>query len=246
MNERLMPENLPLLRKGAEELGIVLTQQMEAQFALFGQRLLEKNKVMNLTALTDPDEVQVKHFLDSLTPVTVTELEGKSLTVADMGTGAGFPGIPLKIAFPGLNITLMDSLKKRLNFLDEIIDENRFENIRTLHGRAEDIGRSRQHREQYDLCVSRAVANLSSLCEYCLPLVKIGGQFISFKAANASEEIKSAEKAVKLLGGEIEKIHEFVLPGTDLGRTLVVIRKKQASPAGYPRKAGTPAKDPIH
>ena len=246
MNEKLMPEKLPLLREGAAAIGIGLTDQMENQFALFGQRLLEKNQVMNLTAVTDPDEVQIKHFLDSLTPALVMTLEGKILKVADMGTGAGFPGIPLKIAFPGLDITLMDSLKKRLNFLDEVIDENRFENIRTLHGRAEDIGRSKIHREQYDLCVSRAVANLSSLCEYCLPLVKTGGCFISFKTMNAGEEIKNAQKAVRILGGEIEKIHEFVLPGTDLGRTLVVIRKKQATPAGYPRKAGTPAKDPIH
>lgn len=246
MHEHGMPDALPLLKEGAKEIGIELTPAMEQAFILFGDRLLERNKVMNLTALTDPDDIQVKHFLDSLTPAMVTDLNGKTWKVADMGTGGGFPGLPLKIAFPDLDITLMDSLKKRLKFLDEVIEETRYDNIRTLHGRAEDIGRMSEHREKYDLCVSRAVANLSSLCEYCLPLVKVGGLFIAFKTQGASEEVENAQKAVRVLGGRIRRVHEFTLPGTDVGRTLIVIEKIQATPPGYPRKAGTPAKDPIH
>ena len=226
--------------------GLPCDGALAGRLAVYGEMLLDWNTRMDLTAVTEEDGIILRHFADSLSALAVPGLVPAAGRLIDVGTGAGFPGMVLALACPQLQVTLLDALQKRLNFLDEVIDENRFENIRTLHGRAEDIGRSKIHREQYDLCVSRAVANLSSLCEYCLPLVKTGGCFISFKTMNAGKEIKNAQKAVRILGGEIEKIHEFVLPGTDLGRTLVVIRKKQATPAGYPRKAGTPAKDPIH
>ena len=245
MSDHYLPEKLPLLTSGAAGLGVDITEEMEKQFVLFGNLLLEKNKVMNLTAVTDPEEVQTKHFLDSLAIAAVTDLSERDLKVIDVGTGAGFPGIPLKIVYPQLKITLMDSLKKRLNFLDEVIDEIRYENIETLHGRAEDIGHHKEYRGLYDLCVSRAVANLSSLCEYTLPLVKEGGMVVAYKSVNAGEEVKEAEKAIRVLGGELKEVKEFVLPGTDLFRSLVVIEKKKATPSRYPRKAGTPAKDPI-
>lgn len=226
------------------ELGISLTQRQAGQFLSYYEFLTEKNKVMNLTAITKYDEVVTKHFLDSLLIVKAVDLSGVS-SVMDLGTGAGFPGIPLKIAFPDLNITLADSLQKRIHFLDECIQLCGLEKIRTIHGRAEDLGRDGALRESYDLVVSRAVANLSSLSEYCLPFVKVGGRFVAYKSAAIEEEFHEAEKAVRILGGRSVPPVTETIPGTDLKRSFVIIEKKAPTPKKYPRKAGTPGKDPI-
>lgn len=239
-----MTYNLEKFLKGLEELQIELSDNQIQQFIRYYEMLVEKNKVMNLTAITEFDEVIEKHFLDSLSLVKVYDLK-KEVSVMDMGTGAGFPGIPLKIAFPHLQITLLDSLKKRLNFLDTVIEELKLEEICTVHGRAEDGARKAEHREQYDLSVSRAVSRLASLCELCMPYVKEGGYFISYKSGKAQEELTEASKAIFVLGGKLDKTEAFQLFGTDMERTLVVVEKKKKTPKQYPRKAGTPAKEPI-
>ena len=218
--------------------------------------LVEWNQVMNLTAITDFDEVLKKHFIDSLSLIKVYNVNSKmnseisselnsSISIIDVGTGAGFPGIPLKIAFPELKITLLDSLNKRINFLNTIIEELGLEDIETIHGRAEDFSKKGMLREKFDLCVSRAVANLSTLSEYCLPYVKVGGKFISYKSEKITEEIEIAKKAVSVLGGKIEDQVEFMIPNSDIYRNLVVINKNKKTPDKYPRKAGIPAKSPI-
>lgn len=233
--------------KFAEELkktGITLTERQREQFDRYYELLVERNKVMNLTGITDYDEVNLKHFTDSLTIVRLKDMS-KITTLIDVGTGAGFPGIPIKIAFPHIKIVLLDSLNKRLKFLDDVIRELDLEEIRTLHGRAEDYAKKPEYREKFDLCVSRAVANLSTLSEYCLPFVKKGGSFVSYKSGEADEEIRSSENAVNILGGKIEKIEKFMLPDTDIGRELVQIDKVKNTPGKYPRKAGVPAKEPL-
>lgn len=213
------------------------------QFLQFYEMLVEKNKVMNLTGITEFSDVVEKHFMDSLAFVP-ERTEGTKLI--DVGTGAGFPGIPLKILYPELQITLMDSLKKRLNFLDEVIAALGLEKIETLHGRAEDLGHQAVYREQYDYCVSRAVANLTTLSEYCLPFVKVGGVFVSYKSGSVEEEQKDAERGIQILSGKIEKVDKFQIVGTDLDRSLVWIRKEGKLKGKYPRKAGTPSREPLH
>ena len=233
--------------KFAEELKktvITLTERQREQFDRYYELLVERNKVMNLTGITDYDEVNLKHFTDSLTIVRLKDMS-KISTLIDVGTGAGFPGIPIKIAFPHIKIVLLDSLNKRLKFLDDVIRELDLEEIRTLHGRAEDYAKKPEYREKFDLCVSRAVANLSTLSEYCLPFVKKGGSFVSYKSGEADEEIRSSENAVNILGGKIEKIEKFMLPDTDIGRALVQSDKVKNTPGKYPRKAGVPAKEPL-
>ena len=206
--------------------------------------LIEKNKVMNLTAITEPEEVIDKHFVDSLAINKIVDLKNVK-SVIDIGTGAGFPGIPLKIAFPWLQITLLDSLNKRIKFLDEVVDALRLEQIKCIHGRSEDIARQEEHREKYDLCVSRAVANLSTLSELCIPFVKKGGEFISYKAANSQEEIEQAGNAIGKLGGRLAGVQELILPDTDMERIFVCIKKEKNTGKKYPRKAGTPGKEPL-
>ncbi|MDD5968394.1 16S rRNA (guanine(527)-N(7))-methyltransferase [Anaerostipes sp. 992a] len=232
------------LRKKAEILGISLTEQQCLQFQKYYEYLIEKNKVMNLTGITEKEEVIDKHFIDSLGLAAKMDLT-KPLTVLDLGTGAGFPGIPLKIAFPNLTITLLDSLNKRIKFLDEVIDLLGLTGIETIHGRAEDYAKPGKLREQFDLCVSRAVANLSSLSEYCIPYVKEGGYFIPYKSGNIDEELKKAGHAIGMLGGKVESVEEFQIPGTDIERTFVKIKKRKATPKRFPRKAGMPSKDPL-
>jgi 16S rRNA (guanine527-N7)-methyltransferase len=205
---------------------------------------------MNLTAITEFDDVMKKHFVDSLSLVKVFDHEKNNgvtgdISLIDVGTGAGFPGIPLKIAFPDLSVTLLDSLNKRVNFLQTVIDELGIKKIDAIHGRAEDFAKKGKLREQYDLCVSRAVANLSTLSEYCLPYVKVGGAFVSYKSEKIEEEKAAAEHAISILGGEIEKQVEFMLPSSDIYRNLIVIRKTKETPGKYPRKAGTAAKEPL-
>lgn len=232
------------LRKKAEILGISLTEQQCQEFQKYYEYLIEKNKVMNLTGITEKEEVIDKHFIDSLGLAVKMDLT-KSLTVLDLGTGAGFPGIPLKIAFPNLTITLLDSLNKRIKFLDEVIDLLGLTGIETIHGRAEDYAKPGKLREQFDLCVSRAVANLSSLSEYCIPYVKEGGYFVPYKSGNIDEELKKAGHAIGMLGGKVESVEEFQIPGTDIERTFVKIKKRKATPKRFPRKAGMPSKDPL-
>lgn len=230
--------------KGLEQLRIFLNEKQIQQFIEYYEILVEWNKVMNLTAITDYEEVIAKHFLDSLALVKVCDLSGKK-KVIDIGTGAGFPGIPLKIAFPELEIVLLDSLNKRIKFLNEVIEKLGLKNIRTIHGRAEDFAKQKEYRENFDLCVSRAVANLSTLSEYCLPYVKIEGNFIPYKSGKIDEEISQGEKAIKILGGKISQIDKFQLVDTDMERSFVVIKKEKNSPKKYPRKAGMPSKEPL-
>ena len=214
------------------------------QFITFYEYLVEKNKVMNLTGITEFQEVLIKHFLDSLACVKAVDMS-RIKRIMDIGTGAGFPGVPLKIAFPHLEACLLDSLKKRVNFLEETFQMLKLENITAIHGRAEEYAKNKQYRETYDLCVSRAVSNLATLSEYCLPYVKTGGYFISYKSGTVQEEVEQAQKAVKILGGKIQDVVYFQLPDSEIQRSLVVIEKIKATPGRYPRKAGTPLKEPL-
>lgn len=231
-------------KTGLEALGICLNEFQLKQFMRYYALLVEWNSFMNLTAITEYDEVCTKHFLDSLSLCKALDCT-QELTVIDVGTGAGFPGIPLKIAFPNLSITLLDSLGKRVNFLKEVIGALGLEGIEAIHGRAEDYAKPNMLREQFDVCVSRAVANLSSLSEYCIPYVKVGGLFISYKSEKLAEEKAAAEHAVSLLGGEFLEQVEFFLPNSDIYRNLVVIKKGKCTPKKYPRKAGVPTKEPL-
>ena len=233
-----------MLKDRLEALDIILDQEQINQFDEYYEILVEWNKVMNLTGITEYQEVVEKHFLDSLSIVKVMDMD-QAERVIDIGTGAGFPGIPLKIAFPKLDIVLLDSLNKRIRFLDHVIEELGLEGIRTIHGRAEDYARDGKYRERFDLCVSRAVANLSSLSEYCLPYVKVGGRFVSYKSGDIEEEVNDASKAIALLGGKKERIEKFQLPDTDIQRSFVVIRKTKNTQKRYPRKAGMPTKEPL-
>ena len=244
MTDKSINECLSVLRMRCEDLGIVLTEEQIRQFEIYYNCMVEKNKVMNLTAITQPMEVVEKHYLDSLLVVRHIDLS-RAISVLDMGTGAGFPGIPLKIVFPHLHVTLADSLNKRILFLDEVIDACGLTGIDTVHGRAEDLGRNNNYREQYDLVVSRAVANLSTLSEYCLPLVREEGLFVSYKSAEIEEELKTAQKAIRLLGGLQSRVEKDTIPGTALERSFVIIQKNQKTPAKFPRKAGMPGKEPI-
>lgn len=230
-----------LAARGAEAQ-LSFTEEQLAQFTRYYELLVETNKVMNLTAITEPEEVAVKHMVDSL---LAYEDGMQSKTLVDVGTGAGFPSVPLKIYCPSLKVTLVDSLGKRLRFLEQVIDELGLKGIRCEHLRAEDAGRSKKHREQYDYVTARAVARLSVLSEYCLPLAKKGGQFIALKGSRFAEEIEEGEAAVKILGGKIISAEPVKLPGLDDGRAIIKIAKIKATPAQYPRKAGTPEKQPL-
>lgn len=233
-----------VLTKKVKELSIVLNDKQIQQFEQYYNILVEWNKVMNLTAITEYEEVIEKHFLDSLTIVDAINME-KIETLIDVGTGAGFPGIPLKIAFPHLKVTLLDSLNKRIKFLNEVIDLLDLDDIKAIHGRAEDYAKQAEYREQYDICVSRAVANLATLSEYCLPYVKVDGLFVPYKSGEIDEELKSSEKAVSILGGKVEEVVKFQLPGTNIGRSFVKIHKIKETKKKYPRKAGMPTKEPL-
>ena len=237
-----MSYNTEKFRQGLENLKLELTEKQIEQFLKYYEMLIEKNKVMNLTAITEYEEVIEKHFLDSISLCQVYDLS-KPVTILDMGTGAGFPGVPLKIAFPEIEITLADSLNKRIHFLDEVIEELGLEKVTTVHARAEELARNKEHRECYDVVVSRAVANLSTLGEYCIPFVKEGGCFISYKSGEIEEEVENAKKAIKLLGGQIKDIYKFDL--SEQKRSFITIEKIKKTPKTYPRKAGTPSKMPL-
>ncbi len=235
------------MREGAVYLDIHLSNEQLWKYQQFFEMLVEKNKVMNLTAITEERDVITKHFLDSLSVVRVLSEQDreKGLSIIDVGTGAGFPGIPLKIAFPSYKLLLLDSLNKRVNFLQEVCTALALDQVRCVHGRAEDLGREKSCREGFDICVSRAVADLSVLAEYCMPFVKVGGSFISYKSRNVEEEVKGAQGAIKLLGGSLRSIDTFCLPGTDIQRSLVVIAKEKHIHPRYPRRAGVPSKEPL-
>ena len=227
-----------------EKIGITLNEQQKQQFDKYYEMLVEWNKVMNLTGITEYDEVNLKHFTDSLTIARTQEMQ-KVQSVIDIGTGAGFPGIPLKIAFPHLKVVLLDSLNKRIKFLDAVIEELGLENISTIHGRAEDLARDKSLRAAFDLCVSRAVANLSVLSEYCVPFVRTNGYFVSYKGKKGLEEISNAQNCMNVLGCKIEKVDDFRLEEDEAERLLIRIKKCKGTPKLYPRKAGTRSKNPL-
>ncbi len=232
------------ITEGMKELSVDISESQIEKFFLYYNMVIERNRVINLTAITDMRDVVFKHFIDSVSLVKVIDVS-RETSLIDVGTGAGFPGIPLKIIFPDLKVTLLDSLNKRVSFLDEVIDRIGLNGIQAIHGRAEDVGRNPEFREKYDMCVSRAVANLSTLSEYCMPFVKVGGSFISYKSGTIEDELKQAEKAVKILGGSIEKVVNFRIEEIDAERSLIQIMKKNRIPMKFPRKAGIPGKEPL-
>lgn len=239
-----MDYDLSKFQCGLESFNISLTLEQYQQFLIYYEMLIEKNKVMNLTAITEYEEVIEKHFLDSLSLCQKIDLK-KEIFMLDLGTGAGFPGIPLKIAFPELKIVLMDSLNKRVLFLQDVIDRLCLKQIEAIHGRAEEAARKKEYREKFDLCTSRAVAHLSSLSEYCLPFVKIGGIFAAYKSGEMKEELTQGKKAVHTLGGKISEVYQFKLPNTEVSRSFILIEKCKKTPGAYPRKSGTPSRNPI-
>lgn len=236
--------NTTLFEKDLEKWNIKLEKRQVCQFLQYYELLVEWNSFMNLTAITDFDEVIKKHFVDSLSLIKAINLSN-DYTMIDIGTGAGFPGIPLKIAFPNLKITLLDSLNKRVKFLNEVIEKLELKDIKAIHGRAEDFAKDKEYRETYDLCVSRAVANLSTLSEYCLPYVKVGGKFISYKSEKIQDEMNAAKNAIQILGGNVSGQIDFNLPDSDIYRNLFIIDKVKETSKKYPRKAGLPSKEPL-
>lgn len=237
-----MPYLEELLKESCRKINIILTDKQINQFIDYKNMLIEWNEKFNLTAITDEKEIILKHFVDCLAVSAGISGEEK---IIDVGTGAGFPGVPVKIAFPGTKITLLDSLKKRIFFLEELTKKLVLENVECIHARAEDGGNDKVLRENFDLCISRAVANLVVLCEYCLPFVRVGGNFISMKGPDVSEEVESAKKAISILGGEIVDIKTVNIPDTDIIHSLIIIKKVKSTPSKYPRKAGKVKKEPI-
>lgn len=231
-----------LMKINLKELNIELTDLQLEQFYRYMNILIEWNKFMNLTGITKPEEIITKHFIDSL---TVLDKIDKDANIIDVGTGAGFPGIPIKIAFPDTKVVLLDSLNKRIKFLNEVIEKLELKNIETIHGRAEEFGKNKKYREKYDIAVARAVAPLNVLLEYLMPFVKINGKCLCMKGSSSEEEIKKGERAVKILGGELIKTEEFFIPKTDMKRKIVQVNKNKETNNKYPRKAGTPSKEPL-
>lgn len=238
-----MEDKVLYIKKEFGKIGLEISDRQAEQFLRYFELLTEWNAVMNLTAITEFTEVVEKHFVDSaLLAGYIRERNVKSLI--DIGTGAGFPGVPLKIIFPEIKVTLLDSLNKRIRFLDTVIQELGLEDITAIHGRAEEYGIKGEHREQYDLCVSRAVARLASLCEFCIPFVKKEGAFVAYKAVKSEEELNEAKAAITVLGAKLSEVKEFML-GEDARRNLLIIRKTKETPKKYPRQGGKPLKDPI-
>ena len=233
------------LQDKLEMLSVEVDRKKIDQFNQFYDLIVEWNNVMNLTAITDYKDVVEKHFLVFLSIERILKLDDIK-AVMDVGTGAGFPGMPLKIIYPELKITLLDSLSKRVKFLNEVIRQLELKNIDAIHGRAEDIGKNENYREKYDLCVSRAVANLATLSEYCMPFVRVGGVFVSYKSGDIDEEVLKSKKAISLFGGKIDEVVKFQLPGTDINRAFVKIKKIKGTPKKYPRKSGIPSKEPLY
>ena len=232
--------------KDLKEFDLTVSEKQIEQFIMYYELLTEWNSFMNLTAITEFDEIMKKHFVDSVSLVrAIPDMKEKEYILIDVGTGAGFPGIPLKIMFPNLKVVLLDSLNKRVSFLNEVIEKLKLTGIEAYHGRAEDFGKKKEFRECFDFCVSRAVANMSTLSEYCLPFVKTSGCFISYKSEKIIEEYEGAKEAIKILGGKYLNQVEFYLPNSDIYRNLFVIKKEKNTPGKFPRKAGLPSKEPI-
>ncbi|HOK63084.1 MAG TPA: 16S rRNA (guanine(527)-N(7))-methyltransferase RsmG [Soehngenia sp.] len=227
-----------------KELGLVLSNDALQKYEIYKDMLVEWNKKFNITTITEEDEIYIKHFCDSLSLVN-TKLFDEKKRVIDIGTGGGFPGLVLKIYNEELDMTLMDSLNKRIVFLNEVIKELKLSNVKAIHARAEELGVSNEHREKYDIAVSRAVASLNTLSEYCLPFVKVGGYFIAMKGPDVKEEVEESKNAIKLLGGELERIEEIKLPFLDITHTLIMIKKVKQTPNKYPRQQGKPKKNPL-
>jgi len=236
-------EYLALLKNEAEKFNIKLSDKKLDKFSTYAKLLIEWNEKINLTAITDEEGITIKHFLDSLSVFQV--MPENAATVIDVGTGAGFPGVPMKIADDKLKVTLLDSLAKRVNFLEEVLKRLSLKDIEVFHGRAEDFGIKKDFREQFDIAVARAVAALPVLLEYCLPFVKLGGTFIAMKGPDIKEELKESQKALKVLGGEIVDVREFTLYNSENKRCIVMIKKYRQTPSNYPRKSGKPTKSPI-
>ena len=226
----------------AKKINIKFTEEQLDKFYKYMNLLIEWNEKINLTAIVEPKKVILKHFIDSL---TINKYLKDNSTLADVGTGAGFPGIPLKILRPDIKITLVDSLNKRINFLNEVIEKLNLKNIVTVHSRIEDFGKNKNYREMFDYVTARAVANLTVLSEYLIPIAKIGGKCLCMKGSNVEEEIISSKKAIDLLGGKIEIVDEFILPDSDISRNIIVLSKIKNTPARFPRKAGIPSKEPL-
>ncbi len=233
-----------LLINSFKELNIDLSEEQVNQFETYSNMLIETNKVMNLTSITDEDEIVTKHFADSASLLKVFDIE-ENATIIDIGCGAGFPSMPLKIVKPNNKFTLVDSLNKRINFLENVVEALEMENIELIHGRAEDLGQSLEYRENFDYGVARAVASLNVLCEYLLPFVKVGGKLIALKGRNYENEIEESKKAIELLGGEISEVKSIKIPNTDITHYIVFINKISNTPKNYPRKAGKATKRPI-
>ncbi|MFA5576710.1 MAG: 16S rRNA (guanine(527)-N(7))-methyltransferase RsmG [Tissierellaceae bacterium] len=237
-------DNIDTLLQGVKEFNIDLDQNQIRKFAIYKKLLKEWNKKINITAITDDVEIDIKHFLDSLTPIT-SGLFSENARVIDIGTGGGFPGLPLKIFNENLNISLLDSLNKRIVFLKELINILELQGIEAIHGRAEDLGRNPQYREKYDVCISRAVASLNTLSEYCIPFVKLGGHFISMKGPNVEDEVREAEKAIGILGGRIIDIRTMKIPQSNIVHSLIIVEKTSETATKYPRVGGNPKKNPL-
>lgn len=226
----------------AKNINLELNDEKVKKFYNYMELLLQWNEKVNLTAITEPNDIILKHFIDSL---TIERYIDKNVNIIDIGTGAGFPGIPISIARTDINITLMDSLNKRIKFLDEVIKENKLNNAKTIHARAEELARDKDYREKFDIATSRAVASLNVLLEYMLPFVKVGGYCICMKGSNIEDEILNSKRALNALNGVIEKIEEFELPNSDMSRNIIIVKKVGKTLSKYPRKAGTPTKDPL-
>ena len=230
------------LKEAVASLGMELTEEQIRQFEAYRAGVLEWNEKVNLTAITDPEEFEMKHFADSVMSAGSAVMRSAK-KIIDVGTGGGFPGIPLAILFPEKQFTLMDSLGKRIKIIEQLANEIGIKNVELIHARAEDLAKKKEYREQYDVCVSRAVANLTTLSEYCIPFVKVGGYFAPYKTAAAEEEIQEGKKAMFILGGHLESVSEF--SSAELDHTILWIKKVKTTPVKYPRKAGTPSKEPL-
>ncbi|WZL75087.1 16S rRNA (guanine(527)-N(7))-methyltransferase RsmG [Clostridiaceae bacterium 35-E11] len=236
--------NREVLRQGGENLGISLSEDQIEKFFTYKDLLIEWNQKINLTAILDEKDIMIKHFLDSISCVTLPYIKNDA-KIIDVGTGAGFPGVPIKICYPNTSLTLLDSLNKRIHFLKEVCIHTDLKDVQFEHGRAEDFGKDKNFREKYDIAVARAVAELNVLCEYCLPFVQVGGYFICQKGPHVDEEMAKAQNAITVLGGSFIEKKDIPLPFTDIVHNIVIIKKIKQTPTKFPRKAGTPSKKPL-